>query len=439
MSGVIFERRCRVGKDGDGENLDNVEQRIAVIFEKFSAKAAGSFQQPRTSVTVSGAGGPHMPPKRRGFQIRQWTGTGSGTAPHDPNPSGHMPHSATGLNDHRLRRQARRGHHGVRQLGAPGGRRPPERTGRACRPRSPPLLALLPWLHRTEPPRRDFLTSELPSLGQYAYYYAMLRTDYFLTLGRLFLDTTLMLFVADVRRLRHSSSSSSPSTERLRPLLATFVARDFHVPFEFNAARCHRVRELRINVLLPECVTMAAIADDIDIYMQTALRLAFWLLVITQHTRIHSATMAACQLGPTRPEVRLARVYTLSINIAAMLGTAPWSYQTLDQMKAMITVNVVAADSGKPEHDFDLLDGIATHSTTFRFLMRACRVTFVVLAEQGLRLDPESFYLETVVHSVDHCAAAAIIDPLSLIAVVPDGHRWCTNGDWICALFIDRI
>ncbi|KAL2653907.1 hypothetical protein R1flu_022035 [Riccia fluitans] len=316
------------------------------------------------------------------------------------------------------------------------------------------------------PLRHDFLTPELPSLGQYAYYYATLRTDYFLTaswralahatalllvrlglhrgsadyaaqLGRLFLDTTLVLFVMDVRHLC-CSSSSSPSAERLRPLLATFVARDFHVPFEFNTARCRRIRELRVNVLLPECIATAAVADDIDVDMQTALRLAFWLLMM-QHTRIHSAATAACQLGHTHPEVRLASVYTLSINIAATLGAAPWSYQTPDQMKAMIALNIGEEDSRKPAHDFVLLNLVAAHSATFRFLMHARQVTFAVLAEQGLQLDPESFYLETVIHSVDHCAAAAIVDPLSLITAAPDGRHWCANSNWICALFVNRI
>lgn len=163
-----------------------------------------------------------------------------------------------------------------------------------------------------------------------------------------------------------------------------------------------------------------------------ALVLAFNALVLFHHPVLHAYSNWACV--PDHPDRELARAarYTLAMNAVSWHAGAVAATDAR-LFRAVLDDNAAKGIQGHARGA--LYEEVLQHSRTARFIAQARPITMAVLREFEVDIDPEAFFLMSVVHSVDHHACAGAVDGVDLVSPLL-GYG---GAQWIRALFVEPL
>ena len=254
--------------------------------------------------------------------------------------------------------------------------------------------------------------------------YAQEKSNHAAQLGELFLDTTLMLYM--------KLDSFDDKKKQ-----AIFYAKEFNVPHTRAAKGYVTIKDLQVTVDLVNRQAIECQLEGENISIHTALRLTGWLLTVNSHVNVHGLALKSCDNDHKLSEIQLASTYTLAINSAAILGSTRFCQTgSFENQASMINK---AMSNSFPKHTVFSLNTLVPYSKTAAFLIQARQVVFSIVGKYDLQVDPEAFFLETVMHAIDHVSAAEAADALSMIAVTSYDQEVCADVDWVFGLFVKDI
>ena len=144
---------------------------------------------------------------------------------------------------------------------------------------------------------------------------------------------------------------------------------------------------------------------------EDALVLADLCVSIHIHTILHAYANWACVPDHKDPVLARAAVYTLAMNGQAWYA-GHFANAEAANFRRVLMRN---AQGGMFEHgNGAMMKQIVRFSRAGAFLMAARKATMDVLREHHVDINPEAFFLMSVVHSVDHAVIPAAVDPVNL-------------------------
>jgi hypothetical protein len=155
---------------------------------------------------------------------------------------------------------------------------------------------------------------------------------------------------------------------------------------------------------------------------EDALVLADLCVSINFHTVLHAYANRACVPNHPDPTLAKAAVFTLAMNAQAWHA----GYFAMTDATRFRRVLELNSRRGMVAHAGPMMRQIVRYSRTGAFLMAARKVTMEVLREHRVDIDPEGFFLMSVMHSVDHAVIAAAVDPVNLYSRLLEfrGMEW---------------
>ena len=294
------------------------------------------------------------------------------------------------------------------------------------------------WLHYKYTLRFDYILNDIWRLGvhlmrqralqaghtgarRWAPLYAPFWEEPDRQVAELILETTLCMGITACR--------TDPGTGHR---VATFTFSDWHCPAGPHLANeVLVVDRFEVEVDLQERRAVAAHLNGEPINTgRDALTIAFMAVSFYYHTVLHAFANWACVPNHPDPVLSNAATYTMAMNGQAWYAGIVCQQDPL-QMRRALTYN---ATRGFHRHGTGSLHReLVQHSRASAFYMQARQVVLDVLTEHRIEIDPEAFFLMSVLHSVDHHYIAACTDPTDLHTPLLGSYR---GGEWTRVLFV---
>jgi len=165
---------------------------------------------------------------------------------------------------------------------------------------------------------------------------------------------------------------------------------------------------------------------------QDALVLADLCVSVNFHTILHAYANRACVPNHPDPILASAAVFTAAMNAQAW-HAGYFAMTVATRFRRVLERNsrhgMFAHGSGA------MMRQIVRYSRTGAFLVEARKATMAVLREHRVDVDPEAYFLMSVLHSVDHHVIAAAVDPVNLHS----GLLGYGGMEWIRVLFQEPL
>ena len=281
----------------------------------------------------------------------------------------------------------------------------------------------------------NLLVPQKPSFVQYAYYMATLRTKYYIVVLFRYIKHFLRKIQShrDVNYAHYiaqvfvNTSLMIHQTEVVEDQ-ATFSVKEFHVPHK-NTTRS--IISLVVTIDLSQMMCIECKVDGQVIPMHVALQLISWLITVCTHTHAHAEATKGTNISSNDWSIERASIYTLSINMAALIGThSSVYYQNMDGLLKLFEKNLAIPT----DHNLKL-EKLIPFSRTALFLLESRSVTYQLVQNLNLPINPRGLYMN-IVHSIDHIFYSKAVPYTSLFC---ETDAWCEKGDLIRALFTDDL
>ena len=174
-----------------------------------------------------------------------------------------------------------------------------------------------------------------------------------------------------------------------------------------------KVKRLKLDICLKQRKAIACELDGVQIGTGSdALCYLYLALSGYHHTALHAYANWAAIPNHEDAHLNRAATWTLATNAVALF-TGRAFQQNPDTMKEALRYN---CRRGIPKHGSGaLLRELARHSRYTLFVYRARGALIKTIEDHSLKVDAESLFLSTVVHSLDHYMATLSVDPYDLI------------------------
>ena len=228
-------------------------------------------------------------------------------------------------------------------------------------------------------------------------------------LAELVLETSLGLGVKSI----HSDESGNR--------IATFRYENWLCPTGTETSgEILKVKCLRLELDLQRRVALSCELNGTQIGTGSdALCYLYLALSSYHHTALHGYANWAAIPNHEDAHLNRAATWTLATNAVALF-TGRAFQRNPNTMKEALRYN---CRRGIPKHGAGtLLRELAQHSRYTLFVYRARAALMKTIEDHSLKVDAESLFLSTVVHSLDHYMATLAVDPYDLI-MTDSKHR----------------